>query len=51
VTNVALVARKLAILEEHLLRLRARRPEAFTVLERHGILDAELVTPWRSPRS
>jgi uncharacterized protein YutE (UPF0331/DUF86 family) len=89
VTNVALVARKLAILEDHLGRLRQRRPavvdvfktdtllqdavalgvlvvvqeaidialhlasdegwelaasyrEAFTVLERHGILDAAL---------
>jgi uncharacterized protein YutE (UPF0331/DUF86 family) len=88
-TNVALVARKLAILEEHLRRLRERRPaelsafasdtllqdavalsvlvvvqeavdialhissdegwevassyrEAFTVLQRHGLLDAAL---------
>jgi uncharacterized protein YutE (UPF0331/DUF86 family) len=88
-TNVALVARKLAILEEHLRRLRERRPselktfetdsllqdavalsllvvvqeaidialhiasdegwelapsyrDAFVVLERHGLLDAEL---------
>jgi hypothetical protein len=55
-TNVALVARKLAILEEHLRRLRERRPAelatfasdtllqdaAFAVLQRHGLLYAAL---------
>jgi len=38
VTNVVLVARKLAILEEHLRRLRERRPAELKVFEADSLL-------------
>jgi hypothetical protein len=43
-TNVVLVARKLATLEDHVQRLRARRPEEVETMERDLLLQDAIAT-------